>query len=97
MKWNDIPQECLVMTLDSQLPEHANQMAMLIVESLREESPFHPEYLNPKDAARFTSFTPKALERKRQRGEGPRYSKVGKSIRYALADLRAWMEAGYVG
>ena len=81
------------MTLDSQLPEHANQMAMLIAESLREESPFHPQYLNPKDAARFTSFTPKALERKRQRGEGPRYSKVGKSIRYALADLRAWVEA----
>ena len=82
------------MTIETQLPEHANQMAMLIAESLREESPFYPEYLNSKDAARFTGFTPKALERRRQRGEEPRYSKVGKSIRYALADLRAWMEAG---
>ena len=42
-----------------------------------------------------TGFTPRALECMRQRGEGPRYSKVGKSIRYAVADLRAWMEAGH--
>ena len=84
------------MPYDIQVPEHADRMAMLIAEQLREDSPVHPEYLNPRDAARLTSFSPKALERMRQRGEGPRYSKVGKSIRYALADLRAWMEAGYV-
>ena len=57
---------------------------------------FPPEYLSPKRAATFTSFTLKALERMRQRGEGPTYSKVGKSIRYAVSDLRAWMEAGRV-
>ncbi len=84
------------MPYDIQVPEHADRMAMLIAEQLREDSPVHPEYLNPIGAARLTSFSPKALERMRQRGEGPRYSKVGKSIRYALADLRAWVEAGYV-
>ena len=84
------------MTLDTRLPEHANRMAMLIADRLRDNPPIVPEYLNSKQAATFTSFTPKALERMRQRGEGPRYSKVGKSIRYALADLRAWMEKNSV-
>ncbi len=84
------------MPIVTHFPEHAGRMAMLIAEQLRDNSPVAPEYLNPKDAARFAGFTPKALERMRQRGEGPRYSKVGRSIRYALADLRAWMEAGYV-
>ena len=84
------------MEIDAQLREHADRMAMLIAEQLREDSPVHPEYLNPRDAARLTSFTPKALERMRQRGEGPRHSKVGKSVRYAVADLRTWMEAGHV-
>ena len=82
------------MTIDKQSPDRADRMAMLLAEQLLEDSPIYSEYLNPKDAARFTSFTPKALERMRQRGEGPRYSKVGRSIRYALADLRAWVEAG---
>ena len=84
------------MTIDTLFPEHADRMAVLIAERLRDEPAVHPEYLNPKDAALFTSFTPKALERMRQRGEGPRYSKVGKSVRYPVADLRAWMEAGHV-
>jgi len=84
------------MTIDKQSPERADRMPMLLAEQLLEDSPIYSEYLNPKGAARLTSFSPKALERMRQRGEGPRYSKVGKSIRYALADLRAWVEAGYV-
>ena len=53
-------------------------------------------YLSPKQAARLTGYTEKALERRRQRGNGPPYSKVGKSIRYAVADPQAWMEAGHV-
>lgn len=57
---------------------------------------FPPEYLNPKRAATFTGFTLKALERMRQRREGPPYSKVGRSIRYSVSDLRAWIEKNAV-
>ena len=60
------------------------------------QPPITPEYLDPKQAADLTSFMTKALERKRQRGEGPPHLKVGKSIRYAIADLRAWIEADRV-
>ena len=42
----------------------------------------------------FTGFTPKALERMRQRGEGAAYTKLGTRIRYGIDDLREWMEAG---
>ncbi len=80
--------------LDQSWNDLAAVVAARVADSLRDNPPIIPEYLNSKQAATFTGFTPKALERMRQRGEGPRYSKVGKSIRYALADLRAWIEAG---
>jgi hypothetical protein len=73
-----------------------DSIAAFITERLRKESVLFPEYLNPKQAATLTGFTPKALERMRQRGDGPPFLKRGKSIRYAVADLRAWMEAGRV-
>lgn len=51
-----------------------------------------PEWLSPRQAAAYTSFTEKHLEALRGRGEGPAYSKPGKkAVRYARADLDAWM------
>ena len=82
--------------LDRSWDDLATAVAARVADSLRDNPPIVPEYLNSKQAASFTGFTPKALERMRQRGDGPRYSKVGKSIRYALPDLRAWVEAGDV-
>jgi predicted DNA-binding transcriptional regulator AlpA len=73
-----------------------DRMAIHLAERLRNDPLVLPEYLNSKQAATLTGFSPKALERMRHRGEGPTYAKVGKSIRYAVADLRAWMEAGRV-
>jgi hypothetical protein len=79
------------MPIDTSSTELADIIAARVADCLRDEPLVLPEYLDQTQAATFTSFTPKALERKRQRGEGPRYTKVGKSIRYAVADLRAWM------
>ncbi len=73
------------------LSQDAELIAAHLVAHLRDNPPIVPEYLDQAQAATLTGFTPKALERKRQRGEGPRYTKIGKSIRYAVADLRAWM------
>ena len=55
-----------------------------------------PEYLDSEQAAALTGFTPKALERMRHRDEGPPFYRIGKSVRYRVEDLRAWMEAGRV-
>ena len=75
---------------------HAALMAKLVTECLREDPIIYPAYLSAKQAAIFIDFTPKALERMRQRGEGPTYFKAGngRSIRYSAENLRAWVEAG---
>jgi len=87
----------IIMTkLDQTWRDHADLVAVNVADRLRDNPPILPEYLNPKQAASFTGFTPKALERIRQRGDGPRYSKVGASIRYHIDDLRAWMEVDRV-
>ena len=79
--------------------EYARLIASRVAELLREEPIISPEFLSPKQAANFTGFTPKALERMRQRGEGPIYFKAGngRSIRYSAENLRAWVEAGRSG
>ncbi len=79
------------MPIDTSSAELANVIATRVADCLRDKPTVLPEYLDQAQAATLTGFTPKALERKRQRGEGPRYTKIGKSIRYAVADLRAWM------
>jgi predicted DNA-binding transcriptional regulator AlpA len=52
-----------------------------------------PEYVNSKQAAAFCGFSPKAFEHHRHAGTGPRSIRIGSQYRYALADLRAWMDA----
>ncbi len=79
---------------DQNLYDLAAVVAARVADSLRDNPPVVPEYLNAKQAASFTGFTPKALERMRQRGEGAAYTKLGTRIRYRIDDLREWMEAG---
>ena len=46
------------------------------------------EYVDTATAARILGVTPKTLEALRARGSGPPFTKVGRRVRYALADLR---------
>jgi hypothetical protein len=51
-------------------------------------------YLTVEAAARYLSLSKSHLDRLRCVGGGPRYSRVGRhAVRYAVDDLRAWMEA----
>jgi predicted DNA-binding transcriptional regulator AlpA len=51
------------------------------------------EFLRPKEAAAVLGMTAGALASMRFRKEGPPYTKVGKRfIRYAVADIREYME-----
>jgi hypothetical protein len=59
--------------------------------------PVLPEYVTTKQASILLSIPERTLEDYRNRKSGgPPYSLVGVRVRYRLADLRAWAEAGRV-
>jgi predicted DNA-binding transcriptional regulator AlpA len=69
------------------------QIAARIVTDLRRGSvPILPEYLTALQVSQLTGFSVKALEKYRATGEGPKYLRVGSSIRYRVDDVRKWME-----
>jgi predicted DNA-binding transcriptional regulator AlpA len=55
---------------------------------------FPPRYLRTPEAARFLGLSGRTLEKHRTYGTGPRYSKIGGRVVYALADLQAWADRG---
>lgn len=71
------------------------EIARELLDQLRcGELPLAPEYLTARQVTQLTGFSPKALESMRARREGPPYFKVGNSVRYRVADVRAWIEKG---
>jgi hypothetical protein len=53
-------------------------------------------WFNTEEAAQHVRRAAGTLEKLRVYGGGPRYSKQGRSVRYRLSDLDAWMTAGLV-
>ncbi|MFN8831630.1 MAG: helix-turn-helix transcriptional regulator [Labrys sp. (in: a-proteobacteria)] len=53
-----------------------------------------PRYLRTPEAARFLGLSGRTLEKHRTYGTGPRYSKIGGRVVYALADLQSWVGRG---
>ena len=53
-----------------------------------------PRYLRTPEAARFLGLSGRTLEKHRTYGTGPRYSKIGGRVVYALEDLQAWAGRG---
>jgi excisionase family DNA binding protein len=53
----------------------------------------YPEYLTTSQAAAYLGLSESLLEKRRCTGGGPRYSKIGKAVRYLRDDLDAWMHA----
>lgn len=51
------------------------------------------KYLNEKQVEERYALPAPTLRNWRHRGEGPIYAKIGKSVRYAVADLDAFMAA----
>ena len=48
------------------------------------------EYLTTKAAATLLGVSTKCLEAWRARGEGPRFTQLGRAVRYRLEELRGW-------
>lgn len=42
-------------------------------------------------AARLMSVSPRSLWTMRHEGRGPRFCRVGKQVRYRVADLHSWL------
>ena len=55
-----------------------------------------PRFVDTPAAAAYLSVTRKQLESWRTAGCGPRYSKLGRLVRYAVADLNEFMSARVV-
>lgn len=48
-------------------------------------------FVRPRDAARYLGVSKSFLDNARLASEGPRFSRLGRSIVYALADLDKWV------
>jgi hypothetical protein len=59
----------------------------------REESSSRqaPTVLDTRAAADFLGISPRTLEGLRVRGGGPRFAKIGGSVRYRIASLEAYL------
>jgi len=53
-------------------------------------------WLTPAAAAQYVGRTVGALRALRQRGGGPAYYRMRSRIRYRVADLDSWLDAGRV-
>lgn len=51
------------------------------------------ELLTPQEAAGFLRLSESFLAKARMRGDGPRYRKLSRSVRYLKSDLLAWLKA----
>jgi len=52
-----------------------------------------PAALTTPQAAAYLGLQPATLEQWRWNGRGPRFAKIGRSVRYRQADLDAFLEA----
>ena len=52
-----------------------------------------PRYLRTPEAARFVGLSIRTLEKHRIYGTGPRYSKLGGRVVYAVEDLQSWVQS----
>jgi len=59
----------------------------------RASSPDQPQFLTPTEAGAYLRLSARTLENYRTLGGGPRFRKFGRSIRYTIPDLDAWVES----
>jgi predicted DNA-binding transcriptional regulator AlpA len=60
-------------------------------------TPQLPTLLNEFDVARVTGLSVASVRRWRLFKQGPKYMKIGASVRYRAEDVRAWLESRPTG
>jgi len=68
------------------------KLAGLISAELRQK-PAIREWLSPAQAAVYTGLPEKTLEEYRRKGTGPKFSRVGKHVRYNRRHIDHWLES----
>jgi len=53
----------------------------------------YTQWVNEKQVSALTGISLSTLRKYRLWGKGPTYSKIGRSVRYALADVLEYMES----
>jgi predicted DNA-binding transcriptional regulator AlpA len=48
--------------------------------------------LGERDTARYINMSPSWLRQQRMRRTGPSWVQIGRTVRYCLADLDAWLD-----
>ena len=59
----------------------------------RGKVPAESELLTPSEAAQFLRLSESSLAKARMRGDGPRYRKLFRAVRYTKIDLETWSKA----
>lgn len=54
------------------------------------------EYLKPRDAAAYIDSSTSTLAKRRLYGGGPKFTRIGKAVRYKKSDLDEFMAANTV-
>jgi excisionase family DNA binding protein len=49
------------------------------------------ELLTTKEVARLLKLSPKTIQLMRHEGRGPRFIRIGSSVRYRQEDIEAWL------
>jgi len=57
------------------------------------EISLYSRYVTEHDAAEFLGISLKTVQAWRHRGNGPRFAKFGRAVRYNLDELHQWAEA----
>lgn len=55
------------------------------------------EFMDTRAAAKYLNLSPHTLDRWRWSGDGPKYVKFGRSVRYRIQDLAAFVEESLRG
>jgi predicted DNA-binding transcriptional regulator AlpA len=71
---------------------HRNKAKGAIMTVLEKSGAIDP-LLHPKEAAKMLNVSVSWLAKARLRGDGPRYVKIGRAVRYLLSSLREFVKA----
>ncbi len=74
-------------------PQSSSPRLTLNTSFTPEPPPTTSPNLTTEDAAKFLNVKPSTLEQNRWKGTGPRFVKIGRSVRYRMADLEAYLDA----
>jgi len=54
-------------------------------------------FFNEKEVARILNISPKTVQKWRREGEGPRFCKLGRMVRYKIDDFEDWTNRRRIG